>query len=70
VARIRHSKKEVEAALQYAEQHGWTVFPTKGGHRWGKAQCGQGCTVSIWSTPRNPGNHAKQIQRAVDKCSH
>jgi len=23
-----------------------------------------------YSTPRNPGNHAKQIIRAVDRCGH
>jgi hypothetical protein len=26
--------------------------------------------ISIWSTPRNPGNHAKQIARAVKRCPH
>lgn len=70
MARTRHSKKEVEAALRYAESQGWTVTPTSSGHRWGKAECGRGCVISIWSTPRNPGNHAKQIRRAVDRCPH
>jgi hypothetical protein len=29
-----------------------------------------GCSISIWSTPRNPANHAKQIRRAVTRCEH
>ncbi len=66
----RHAKKEVEEALDYAHSHNWTVAQTIAGHRWGVARCGQGCSVSIWSTPRNPGNHAKAIRRAVDKCPH
>jgi hypothetical protein len=70
VPKGKHSKKEVEEALRYAEDHGWSVEQTKSGHRWGVAQCGQGCRVSIWSTPKSPGNHAKQIRRAVDRCPH
>jgi hypothetical protein len=66
----RHSKKEVKEALIYAESHGWTVQPTASGHAWGSASCGQGCRISIWSTPKNPGNHGKQIRRAVDRCTH
>ena len=30
--------------------------------------CGEFCRASIWSTPKNPGNHAKQIRRIVDNC--
>jgi hypothetical protein len=66
--RNRHPKKEVEQALQYSEENRWTVEQTSSGHKWGVARCGQGCKVSIWSTPRNPGNHAKQVRRAVDRC--
>ena len=29
-----------------------------------------GCQASIWSTPRNPGNHAKQLLGAVRRCPH
>jgi hypothetical protein len=72
VARKRHPKKEVEAALQYAEHHGWTVTDTASGHRWGVAVCPGDCTppTSIWSTPRVPANHARHIRRNVDRCPH
>lgn len=74
MARSRHPKKDVEGALQEAESAGWTVVPTKSGHRWGVARCaGDGddrCRVSIWSTPRNPGDHAKQLRRFVARCPH
>jgi hypothetical protein len=59
--RRRHPKKEVEAALRYAEGQGWLIAPTTSGHRWGVARCGLGCSVSIWSTPKNPGNHGKAV---------
>ncbi len=68
--RGRHPKKEVEAALRQAEKAGWTVEQTAAGHRWGVARCGSGCSVSVWSTPRNPGNHAKAIAKAVSNCPH
>jgi hypothetical protein len=68
--RRRHPKKEVEATLRSIERLGWMVTPTRSGHRWGAATCGRGCVVSIWSTPRSPGNHAKAILRAFDRCPH
>lgn len=74
-----HSKKEVEAALQYAEANGWTVEPKKGnGHAWGRmycpyndadCRCGEFCIASIWSTPRSAGNHAQHLKRVVDNCT-
>jgi len=66
----RHPKKDVEVALDYAHHHGWDVRRTVSGHRWGIGQCGSGCMISIWSTPKNPGNHGKAIRRAVDACPH
>lgn len=72
--RRRHPKKEVEEALTEAEGVGWTVEPTAAGHRWGVIRCPEssreGCELSIWSTPRNVGNHAKQIRRAIARCAH
>jgi hypothetical protein len=73
----RHSDKEIEAALIYAEQNDW-IIKVGGSHAWCKmycsandkeCRCGQFCITSIWSTPRNPGNHAKQIRRVVDNCT-
>lgn len=76
MTRSRHPKKEVEAAVQYAERCGWTCVNTKG-HAWGKilcpwndteCRCGEYCIKSVWSTPRVPENLAAQIRRAVDGC--
>lgn len=76
--RRRHPNKEVEKVLRYAESNGWQVFK-RDGHAWGSmrcpqndadCRCGQFCQMSIWSTPRNPGNHARQLKRKVDGCIH
>ncbi len=76
MSRDRHSKKEVEAALAYAESMGWRIEKATG-HAWGRlycpfnnrqCRCGEFCVISIWSTPKNPGNFAGQIRRVVDNC--
>lgn len=79
MARKKHKNKEIEEALQYAEQHGWSVevhLKSKS-HTWGVMKCesnssicwnGLHCSTSIWSTPRNAHNHASQIKKIVDKC--
>jgi len=73
--RPKHPNKEIEAAIQYAESKGW-YYPDAGNssHAWGRLLCskkGRGaCRLSIWSTPKVPENHAKQIRRNVNKCSH
>jgi hypothetical protein len=76
--RARHSKKEVEGAVQHLEDNGWTI-DVGGSHAWGTAKCpfnddecrcGMFCRVSIASTPRNPGTHAKQLRRVCDSCIH
>lgn len=75
--RKRHPKKEIEEALQHAETKRWRVRPN-GGHPWGKilcphnsddCRCGEFCITSIWSTPKNTGNYARQIRRIVDGCT-
>ena len=69
----RHPNKDIEAALGYARENGWTVMKTKGGsaHAWGVMRCAGDCPqVSIFSTPRVPENHARALRRAVDRCSH
>jgi len=73
MGRTRHPKKEVEAALQGLEESGdWSVTTVHGkGHRWGVARCRfrhHECQIGIWSTPRNAGDHAKQIRRAAARC--
>ena len=77
MTRSLHPKKEVEAALRHAETHGWRVT-VGGAHAWGKiycprrhdeCRCGEFCITSVWSTPRNPGNHARALRRVVDNCT-
>jgi len=74
--RRRHPNKEIEAALQLAESHGWRVVPG-GSHAWGRiycpaasadCRCGAFCITSVWSTPRNPDTHARFLNRVVTRC--
>ena len=77
MARKPHLKPEVEAALRHAEVKGWIV-EIGGSHAWGRmycphndtaCRCGEFCITSIWSTPKNAGNHGKQLRRVVDNCA-
>lgn len=72
MARSRHADKDVEEALAYAEKLGWRVEEGKN-HAKFKLFCPQcdqsGCIVFVWSTPRNAGNHARDIVRAVNRCN-
>lgn len=71
MARPRHPNKEVEEAIQYAESLGWTVRMQ--GH-WGRLYCAHadrdGCHFGVHGTPKNAGNHARQVMRVVDRCPH
>ncbi len=78
MTRGTHSKKEVEEALAYAESFGWRVKGGGKGHAWGKmycpyndaeCRCGEFCITSVWSTPKNPGNHARLLKRVVENCT-
>lgn len=78
MTRRRHSKKEIEDALQHAEQKRWRV-EVGGSHAWGKmycpendqeCRCGEFCITSINSTPKSPSSYARQIRRVVDNCKH
>jgi hypothetical protein len=73
VSRPRHPNKEIEAAVTYAEFLNWR-FRKAHGHAWGRLLCPQndrdGCQLSVWSTPKNPQNHANAIRRAVGRCPH
>ena len=73
----RHPKKEVNEAILYAESQGWRV-EVGGSHGYGKLYCpyndkscrgGKRCRVSIWSTPKSPGNHARRLKEVVDNCT-
>ena len=60
-----HPKKEAAEALWNARRAGLAVEEIHRGHRWGEIRCACGLSFAIWSTPRNPGTHAKQIARFV-----
>jgi hypothetical protein len=73
MSRPRRPNKHVEAVVRHAESLGWSV-QISNGHAWGRLFCShgarQGCIISVWSTPRSPKNHARQIRREVDRCPH
>jgi hypothetical protein len=73
----KHSNKEIRDALDFAEKNGWTIEKSKKGHAWGvmycpnndsECRCGIHCMTSIWSTPKSPSNHARQLKRIVEGC--
>ncbi len=80
MARGVHPKKEVRKAIKELRAAGWTIEVASGGraHRWGTATCphqhpdGSGgvarCVKGIRSTPRNEGNHARELRRALRWC--
>lgn len=73
MARPSHPNKHIETAVAYAELNGWNVKISRG-HSWGKLYCHfhdrDGCIIVVWSTPKNPQNHAKNITRTIDRCPH
>jgi hypothetical protein len=77
MTRSQHQKKEIEEALRHAETHGWRVEQGES-HAWGRIYCpynaaecrrGEFCITSVWSTPKNPTNHARAIKHVVDNCT-
>lgn len=67
--------KEIEKAVQYAENKGWRYKKAgDSAHAWGRLLCPlqtrEGCGMSIWSTPRSVDIHAKQIRKQIDLCPH
>lgn len=73
MARSGHPNKHIEAAVAYAELNGWIVKMSNG-HAWARLLCAfhdrEGCQISVWSTPRNAENHARDIIRIVGRCPH
>jgi hypothetical protein len=71
--RPRHPNKHIEESVQYAESRGWRV-EISNGHDWGRLFCPErsrdGHIVGVYSTPKNPENHAQRIRRNIDKCNH
>lgn len=80
MARRRHPNKDIETALQALEALGWVVEEAKGksAHGWGFALCpanagdicrsGPFCRMSVWSTPRNPASHARDLVKRANGC--
>jgi len=71
----KHPNKEIRAAIEYAEDHGWRFVKAAGhAHIWGKLFCSfnsrNGCLFHVHSTPTSPETHASRIRRAVDNCDH
>jgi hypothetical protein len=50
--RARHSKKEINEVLDYADDLGLCIVQTKAGHKWGRLECAESHKKSIWSTQR------------------
>ncbi len=70
-----HPNKHIREAVEYAENNGWRVVKANArAHIWGRIYCPlqnrEGCAKAVYSTPRNPEDHAKDIRRAVDRCPH
>jgi len=80
MARTKHPSKDIESALHELEALGWSVEEAKGrsAHSWGYVLCpanagnacrsGVFCRMSVWSTPRNPRNHARELLRKASGC--
>jgi len=68
-----HPNKHIREAIKYAEQHGWR-FTLSQGHNFGLLWCAEasrdGCRQPVYSTPRNPERHARDIRRSVETCPH
>ena len=67
----RHAKKEIARALKRAVRAGLLVIEIHNGHRWGEVIC-EPCSAkrAVYSTPRSPGTHAKQIDRFTTQHTH
>jgi hypothetical protein len=73
MSRSRHPNKHIEETIQYAETRGWR-FEKSNGHAFGHLLCPkstrEGCRITVYSTPKNRENHARDIKREVDACPH
>ena len=73
--RHKHPNKTIEEAIGFAEKKGWRCYKAgNSSHAWGRLLCPfqsrEGCSMSIWSTPRDNDVHAMQIKRRVNQCPH
>lgn len=71
----RHPNKAIRAAVAYALERGWRfIEPGRATATWGFLYCPdrsrQGHFPRVWSTPRNPEDHARDLRRIVDAGPH
>jgi hypothetical protein len=71
----KHPNKHIREAIAYAADRGWRVVKAGGQiHIWGNLYCPAqqrgGCIIHVYSTPRVPENHARNIRRGIDDCPH
>lgn len=71
----KHPNKHIQMAIDYALKKGWILIETGGcSHAFCRLRCGdptkehKNHQISIWTTPLNMENHAKQIVRKVNQC--
>ena len=68
----KHPNKHIRAAIEFALDNDWQVVSAgKSAHAFCRLRCMQGHTehqMSVWSTPKNPELHAKQIMRKIKEC--
>jgi hypothetical protein len=65
VARDRHQRKQVEAALRFAEEQGCSIEVRHSGHTWGHVVAANGQRLRVWSTPKDADVAANMIRRFV-----
>ncbi len=61
----RHPHKEINKALQRADDAGFEVVKVKSRHLRGKVIAPNGQELMVWSTPRSPETMAKRIREFV-----
>lgn len=69
----KHPNKHIRDAIEYAVSHGWHFVDSgKSSHAFCRLKCTFGHTehqMSVWSTPKNPEIHAKQILHKINQCN-
>ena len=68
----KHPNKEIQRAIEIALESGREWVETgKSSHAFCRLRCLLGHSehqLSVWSTPKNPEGHARQIVRKVKQC--
>lgn len=64
---MANAAKERRKAIKELERLGCTVDQTAAGHKWGRVTAPNGAVTSIWSTPRSPENHARDLVRWAER---